>query len=101
MGDSSSRQRWQGMRSPWSASEGRGQPRVSPALGAGPFLWPWACLMVLSHGSGPEVDAVSCLVCKSCFQNSGIGDTETPKVFPAPAYGGGGEGEGVQDLRRL
>lgn len=101
VGDSFFRQRWQGMRLLWFVSEGRGQFRVSFVFGVGLFLWFWVCFMVFSYGFGFEVDVVSCFVCKSCFQNLGIGDIEILKVFLVFVYGGGGEGEGVQDLRRF
>ena len=37
--------------------------------------------MMLSHGCGPEVDAVSCLIYESCLLGSVI-EAEPPEVSP-------------------
>ena len=48
-----------------------------------PFCTARACLgsVMLSHGCGPEVEAVSCLLYESCLPGSVI-EAEPPEAFP-------------------
>lgn len=55
---------------------------LSPSPGAETFCTALACLgsVMLSHGCGPEVDAVSCRIYESCLPGSVI-EAEPPEAF--------------------